>query len=154
MLLSTLTRSAHMLMVVTNLLQPIAAETIFCSGRLHEVGDCNVSTCYRDLQSLYTLRCLINNSPRVLIFRFFVTPSTLLGPLFINFEANEVFLNSFLHFSSLLVLFRSNVKAKLRASVCISAFCYITTCFCRLKGIIQRFLNLIRTQNCFLLPVY
>ena len=38
-----------------------------------------------------TLRFLIDVPFRLLIFRFFATPLTLLGPPFINFEENDVF---------------------------------------------------------------
>ena len=75
-----------------------------------------------------TLRCLKSVFPPLI--NFVRPPRPYEGPPLINFEENEAFTKSLLHFPSLLVLFRPTVKAKLCSSVCILVFCFMTTCFC------------------------
>ena len=58
--------------------------------------------------------CLYSQVPnkhphRLLIFRVFPTPRTLLGPPSINFKEIDFFTNPSFHFLSLLVLFTPNI---------------------------------------------
>ena len=94
----------------------------------------------KTVSKIATLRCLINAPPPLINFSIFFQPSDLIrNRRLLILRQMKFFTNSLLYIPSLLLVFRPNFKAKLRAPVCILVFCCTKNCFSRFIIILKSF---------------